>query len=293
MHGSGAMDGLERREPRLLEVANELRIWLGSIVAISVLSATAWAFMATPIYRAEAVLLPVTQEGDMNILASMASQIGALGSLAGLDVGGSMEKERAMATLRSRALSEKFILDKHLLPRIFAEDWDSESQKWTVDPDDVPTLWRAQKVFDEDIRFIEENRRTGMVTVAIEWDDPVEAAVWTNELVQLVNRTIRLKAIEESEKSLAYLNKELESTPAVEIRQAIFKLAENQARRVMLANVRDDFAFQVIDPATPPDPDDYVRPQRLVLILAGLLAGLAAALTVVIVVSSLRRGIRA
>ena len=111
-------------------------------------------------------------------------------------------------------------------------------------------------------------------------------------MVELVNRTVRLKAIEESEKSLAYLNKELESTQAVEIRQAIFKLSENQARRVMLADVCNDYAFQVIDPATPPDPDDYVRPQRLVLIIAGLLAGPAAALAVLIVVASLRRGIR-
>jgi uncharacterized protein involved in exopolysaccharide biosynthesis len=263
------------------------------VVAICVLAATTFAFLTKPIYRAEVVLLPVTQEGDMNILASMASQFGALGSLAGLDTGGGMEKERALAMLHSRALSEKFILDKQLLPRIFADDWDPKLQKWKVGPEDVPTLWDAQKAFDEDIRFIEENRRTGMVTVAIEWEDPVEAAGLANDLVRLVNHTVRLKAIEEAEKSLAYLNKELEETQAVEIRQAIFKLSESQARKVMLANVRDDYAFQVIDPATPPDSDDYVRPQRLVLILAGLLAGLAAALAVTIVVTALRHGSRA
>ena len=48
-----------------------------------------------------------------------------------------------------------------------------EAQKWKVHPDDVPTLWDAQKAFDEDIRIIEENRRTGMVTVAIEGKNPL------------------------------------------------------------------------------------------------------------------------
>ena len=64
---------------------------------------------------------------DINILASMASQFGALGNLAGLDMGGGMEKERAMAMLRSRALSEKFIKENQLLPRIFADHWDARS----------------------------------------------------------------------------------------------------------------------------------------------------------------------
>lgn len=276
----------------LLTVVRELQAWLIAIVIVCTAVAIAVAFLMRPVYRAEAVLLPVTQEGDLNMLASMATQLGALGSLAGIDVGGDGLKESAIATMRSRSFSAAFIEDKQLVTLIFEDVWDAEAGKWTVDPDDVPTLWEAQKVFDEDIRSITENRRTGLVTVAVEWRDPQEAATWVNELVTRANKRIRDQVIQESEKSLAYLNKELEKTQAVELRQAIFKLAENQTRKIMIANVRDDYAFQVIDPAAPPDEDDYVRPQRVVLILAGLLAGLALALAVVLVTASLRRSAR-
>jgi uncharacterized protein involved in exopolysaccharide biosynthesis len=285
-------ENLEGNDPSLLEIAREKRAWLGAVVLACVAAATAFAFLSKPVYRAETVLLPVTQDGDMSLLASMASQFGALGSLAGIDVGGDSEKEKALATMRSRALTDAFIEGHGLLPRIFEDDWDAAAGKWDLDADEVPTKWEAQKKFDEDIRFIVENRRTGLVTVAIEWHDPNEAAEWANDLVALVNRTIRERVIAESKKSLSYLNKELESTDAVEVRQAIFKLAEAQARKIMLANVRDDYAFQVIDPATPPDRDDFVRPQRAVLILAGLLGGLAVALSVVLVIASMRRSRR-
>jgi uncharacterized protein involved in exopolysaccharide biosynthesis len=286
------VDNLEGSDPSLLGIAREKRAWLIAIVLACVAAAAAFAFLSKPVYRAETVLLPVTQDGDMSLLASMASQFGALGSLAGIDVGGDSEKEKALATMRSRALTDSFIESHGLLSRIFEDDWDAAANKWNLDADEVPTRWEAQKVFDEDIRFIVENRRTGLVTVAIEWRDPDEAAKWANELVALVNRTIRERVIAESKKSLTYLNKELESTDAVEVRQAIFKLAEAQARKIMLANVRDDYAFQVIDPAMPPDRDDFVRPQRAVLILAGLLGGLAVALSVVLVIASLRRSRR-
>ena len=287
------LQNADSNDPGLLEIVREKRAWLAAIVFACVAVAVAFAFLSKPVYRAETVLLPVTQDGDMSLLASMASQFGALGSLAGIDVGGDSEKEKALATMRSRALTNAFIESHGLLPRIFEDDWDATSAKWDLDPDEVPTMWEAQKEFDENIRFIVENRRTGLVTLAIEWRDPDEAAKWANDLVGLVNRTIRERVIAESKKSLVYLNKELESTHAVEVRQAIFKLAESQARKIMLANVRSDYAFQVIDPATPPDLDDFVRPQRAILILAGLLGGIAVALSVVLVIGSMRRSARA
>jgi len=278
-----------RKRGELLALALELRAWLIAIVVACTGAATAVAFLMRPVYRAETVILPVTQEGDMGLLASMASQLGALGSIAGIELGGDSLKESAIATIRSRTFTTEFIAEKGLLVRIFEDDWEPDSGRWDLSADDVPTLWEAQKVFDEDIRDVGENRRTGLVTLAIEWRDPQEAADWANELVARVNQRIREDVIKESERSLAFLNKELETTQTVELREAIFKLAENQTRRIMIANTREDYAFKVIDRATPPDEDDYVRPQRVVLIFAGLLAGLALALTLLLVTGSLRR----
>ena len=67
---------------------------------------------------------------------------------------------------------------------------------------------------------------------------------------------------------------ELEKTSVVGTRNAIYSLMETQIQNIMLANVRKEFAFKVIDPAVVLDDDDFFRPDRLVLAILGLAAGL-------------------
>jgi hypothetical protein len=171
--------------------------------------------------------------------------------------------------------TEEFIVERNLLPRLYEDDWDAGAGEWTVDEDDVPTLWEAGTDFDEDVRTIVENRRNGLVTVRIEWTDPDEAADWANDLVHRVNGRMRKQAVDDAQKSLDYLHRELDRTSTIEIREAIFRLIENQTRKIMIANVREDYAFKSIDPAKPPDEDDFIWPQRLLIVVGG---GLLAAL---------------
>ena len=83
----------------------------------------------------------------------------------------------------------------------------------------------------------------------------------------------RARAIAEAEKSMSYLQSELDKTSIVGIRQGINGLIEDQINQIMLANVRDEFAFRVIDSAIPPSEDDYVRPIRWLYMLAGFILG--------------------
>jgi uncharacterized protein involved in exopolysaccharide biosynthesis len=109
--------------------------------------------------------------------------------------------------------------------------------------------------------------------LTITWRDPVVAAQWANELAARVNREMRQRAIREASTSLAYLQKELQKTDVMELREPIYKLMENRINTIMLANVRDQYAFRIIDPATPPDRDRYSRPMRKLFALAGAAFG--------------------
>ena len=101
---------------------------------------------------------------------------------------------------------------------------------------------------------------------------------------------MRDKAIEEARKSLTYLQKELTKTNIVELQGSIYRLMENQVHRIMLASVREEFGFKVIDPARIPDIDKYVRPNEVLYILVGLAGGLGFGLfTVTLFHSSKRR----
>jgi uncharacterized protein involved in exopolysaccharide biosynthesis len=91
--------------------------------------------------------------------------------------------------------------------------------------------------------------------------------------VAKANARLRAEAIREAEQNLRYLTRESERTESVEVRRSIYSLIEAQVNSAMLANVRPDYAFKVIDPAHPPDPKNKVAPQRALLAIAGGLLG--------------------
>lgn len=242
------------------------------ITGVATATALAIALLLTPIFRAEVLLAPAAQD-KAGGLGALAGQFGDLAALAGISLGGGDTTQEAIATLKSRALTEAFIKEKNLLPVLFADEWDAEKKKWkTNDSEDIPTLWKAYEVFDEDIRSVAADKKTGLVTLAIEWEDPAVAAEWANELVKRVNLQRQKEAIEEAERSIAYLQKQLARTGSVEVQQSIYRLVEAQTKSIMVAQSREDFAFKVIDPAVPPE--EKVKPKRALLVAVGIFGGL-------------------
>ncbi|MCP3873884.1 MAG: hypothetical protein GY699_12090 [Desulfobacteraceae bacterium] len=249
--------------------------WL--IMSITVLCtgiAVTAALLMTPIYRSEVLMAPVTDEQSSR-LSSMAGQFGGLAALAGINIGGdSGSKDEAIALLKSRALTEQFIKDEKLLTVLFYKDWDAENKKWDVkNKDDIPTMGDAYRKFNEDIRIVSVDRKTGLVTLAIEWTDPKLAANWAAELVTRVNSQMRDRAITDAKKSLQYLNKELNKTSAVEMVEAIYSLIEGQIKTIMFANVRDEYSFKLIDPPVVADLDDEIWPKKKLMVAIGCLVG--------------------
>jgi len=231
-----------------------------SLVLIACLCmATAYALIATPIYRAQIVFTPVEQ-GEQDKMASIAAQFGGLASMAGVSVGGGGGKSStALAVLKSRNFTTEFISEEKLLPILFD------------DSKDTPTLWKAFELFDKDVRNVSEDKKNALVTMSIEWKDPALAAKWANELVKRLNRFQREAAIAEADKNIAFLKKELEKTSLVDMRQAIYRLIEAQTKSAMIANVRDEFAFKIIDPAVPPE--KKIKPKRAMIVMLGFIGG--------------------
>jgi LPS O-antigen subunit length determinant protein (WzzB/FepE family) len=67
---------------------------------------------------------------------------------------------------------------------------------------------------------------------------------------------------------------------------------EAQINQRMLANVTQEYAFRTVDRAMPPDPDDVVRPNKVVLAALGPTAGFIFGVIAVLVFNMLtaRRG---
>jgi hypothetical protein len=271
------------------DVLHHNRILVIGIVIAFTAAALAASFLTRPIYRAVVVLIPADTGDSPARFGAMLGDLGGLATLAGLDLGGADITVEALATLRSRQFTEAFVEQNNLLPVLFADDRNTATNSWKVAGADVPTLWDAYRLFDRKVRRAVEDKKTGLVTVEIDWTDRVAAANWANKLVERLNDVMRTRTIREAEASIAYLQQELTKTDIVALQQAIYRQIEAHVKRRTVAAVRPEFAFRVLDPAAPPDPDDFIRPKRALYLVAGPVAGLLFAVFLVLAIDFLRR----
>ena len=265
--------------------------WLiGSVVLVTAAFIVA-SHVLTPIYRANTVLIPAKSDSgpDTNGGGSgLAGGIGGVASLVGINIGQNDEiTEEAMGVLKSREFIKKFIEDRHLMPVLYASKWDAATGRWKSDVRNPPTIAKGVRYFQKRIMQIVPEKKTSLITIDIDWKDRFAAADWANELVQRLNLRMRQREMARADLSIAYLEKQFDSATEVATRQAIAHLIEVQVKQRMMANVTDEFAFRVIDHATPPDADDRYFPNRLIFAIAGVVLGLLIGLVAVFTVDKL------
>lgn len=258
------------------------RVIVGLTLVCALLAAAA-ALLMTPEYRAQVLLVPVSDPDDRQHSALLPlDELGGLAALAGFNMDRKDKKKEAIATLRSRRFTGQFIEDHGLARVLFADDWDQEHERWKADSvEDIPSAEDLFERFDKDVRKVDEHARRGLVTVSIEWKDPQLAAEWANELVADVNATLRRQAVEESNQAVAYLQDQLKRTSVVELQQVLHRLIESEMKKIILANINKEYAFKVIDPAVPAD--EPFKPHVLLMVVLGTLAGLVLGVGVALV----------
>jgi uncharacterized protein involved in exopolysaccharide biosynthesis len=230
----------------------------------------------TPKYEAKVVATFAEEGKSSGGLSALAGQFGGLAEMAGVNLGGGGgNKEAMIAYLKSRIFIEGFIKENNLMPILYAKQWDAANKKWlNDDPDDLPTAWKAYKLFSEKIVDVQMDKKTSLITLTITWKNREQAVAWANGLIARANANLREKTIAETQLSQTYLEKELQKTSLVEVQNTIYRVLESQIKTMMMANTQEQFAFKVIDPAALMDENAFVKPKRPMIIALGGIAGL-------------------
>jgi uncharacterized protein involved in exopolysaccharide biosynthesis len=268
------------------------RPWLvAAIVAGCAVLGYGVSFLFTPQYRATAVVIPQTDsdmDRAMGSVTTLTGELGGLAALAGLDSMGSQKKNEAIEVLRARATTAQLINQDGLMPILYENLWDKTRNNWREGVR-VPSLPEAVDRFAKKVRVITEDRRTGLVTLDITWRDPQLASKWATDMIALVNARMRESAEAEADRTLQYLDGEISHTQAMEMQTVLYRLVATQLRKKLLAEVRDDYAFKVIDPATVPDYRRPDFPNRWLFTGLGAVLGLIAALLVAMILAERER----
>lgn len=237
---------------RLWRIIWQSRGLIATVTALTAILALAYAFIAKEWYTAEALLIPAAPESSQGGLSQLGGLAGLASSLAGISLG-SADSTEPLAVLKSRGFTRDFIEKHDLLTVLFADKWDATKRAWKS-PNQAkwPDIHDAVKYFDETVRRIKEDKKSGLVTVTIEWTDPKIAAEWANLLVKDLNDRMRQRSLTEAETNLDYLKRELSSANVVTLQQSIGRLLETELQKVMLARGKEEFAFRVVDSAAAP-----------------------------------------
>jgi uncharacterized protein involved in exopolysaccharide biosynthesis len=244
------------------------------IITVTLLAAifAAGASILMPnIYRAEVLIVPVND--DTSKSSSTLTQLGGLASLAGISISSSSSVEENLAVLQSRTFLWTFIQENSLMPILFEDAWDTARKTWKKsDIKGQPSLWDAFRLLTKGaVLSVEKDKKSDLITVAIEWKDADLAAKWANDLVARLNEFLRQQAIHRSQQNLQYLYEALGKTQVQEVRQSLFELISQEQKKTMLASTQKEFAFKVIDAAS--EPDKKVKPKRALMVVLAAVSG--------------------
>lgn len=281
------MQLIEQNKQGLFPILWEQKWVIIVVTMMFAISAVFIAFSLPNKYRAEVILAPATDDagGGAGGLASLASQMGGLANLAGISLSGGDNNKvgQALALLKSRTFLQHFIQKRQLLPDLLAlESWDLEtnqyqynaavydknSETWVRTPPKnkavIPTPWEGYAILLNMLE-INDSATDGTLTLSIDSLSPQLSKRWLEWLVEDLNQTIAAKELNEARKSIVFLKKQIESTKVQELQSIFYRLIEEQTKKVLLGEVRDEYVFTVL--AEPVLPEDRSFPSRALVVL--------------------------
>lgn len=267
-------------------------IWAGKwlilvITTIFSVAAVLYALQLPDVYKSEVTLAPAEDSG-----LKVPGQLGGLAALAGVNLGGMGGGDKtslALEILKSRDFIGRFIEENDLYIQIMAaKGWDRTENKLIIDSkiynsDTQQWIRNVNKPFQpkpsnletiesfNNLYSISPDKTSGMIKLSVEHFSPYIAKEWTDNIVKSINEEMRRRELVEAENSINYLNKQIELTNLADVRTMLFSLIEEQTKKLMLANVREEYIFKTVDPAVVSE--SKWRPSRAIIcLIAGALS---------------------
>lgn len=261
-----------------------LIIFLTTIAAIiSVL----YSLSLPNIYRSQALLAPADSQSQ-----GMSSSLGGLSSIAGIagisiPGTGDAKKTEAIAILNSHQFLEEFINSHNLVVPIMAsKGWDKESNKlifneklydaqknqWLVEDgkDLKPSIQETVKKFRLMVSS-SVDKKNGYLLIFADTYSPYISKQWVELLIVDINKYIMEADVERAEKSLEYLNSQINQTAIPELKQVVAQLIKKEQQTIMLSQSSPEYIFKVID--RPIVPELKLSPKRAIICIVGTITG--------------------
>lgn len=256
-----------------------------------VLLTALWTLTISNTYLSETTLSP-TEEASGGGLSNLSGQLGGLASLAGISLGGESTDQVTVALeiIKSRQFIANFVSKYNIKKDLMASsEYDADNNLLVIDPDlydEQSQTWTRPsingrppeptnlEVYENFLQrlTVERDPNTGLIKLALEFYSPHLAQEWLTLLVNQLNSDMRRREIQSAKENIEYLEAKVQQIGDIEMKTVFYQLIQEQTKQLMLAEVRTDFVFTIIDP--PYTPELKHAPRRaLICIAAAFLSG--------------------
>ena len=245
----------------VLVLVENLRLLILGPILVGVL-AFAYGSMQTPVYTARTTLIPPAASSGGGG-ASVLAQLGGLGALAGLSMGGGggLAASKVLVYLESDVLRDKLIERFDLVKR------------WNLNEPHI-----ARQRLQGAITAV-NNPKQGLFVIEVTLDDPLFAAELANAVVQELQGLFASIQVQEAKARKVYLEEQLEEasrkpyrTP--EIRDAIIQGMVRQLEQARLEEGSVGPKLEQVDVAEPPKFKSGPKRGLMAVIASSAAAGL-------------------
>ena len=248
-------------------------LWKGKFIIICATSLMSiygviYSLNLPNIFESKAILV---QSNESSNMSSSLRQLSGIGKIAGINIPGSNDTEdsngkKALQKLISLSFFKNSVLPNIFLPDLMAfKDWDYKTntlnyQESIYDYDSsnwirsysypykqIPSPQESFEVFMDHFALSKDSK-TGFVTITIRHQSPYIAKKWVEVLISQVNSFYRKKDRLASEKSVAYLNKQIALTSLSEVKEVISQLLQKETQKLALIEANEYYVFDYIDP---------------------------------------------
>ena len=304
----------------LWQVVWKRRKFIAYFVSAVVVLTVIVSLLMTNIYESKATIMTVESKsasGGSGMAAAMAAMGGGLAGMIGTPESASAAEISTL--LKSNILRSKIIKEYNLLPILFSDQWDEEKKTWkkegfslnplvyvlklikAVKPADKKAVKKEPGVPDvydglrelEDIVNIQEVKAKGLVSkentiiISAQFDDPEIAANLVNYFIAALNDHMSKEAKRVAALNKKYLEEQLPLNSDPLIKQKIYAMIAQQVETAMMAEVKENFSFKVIDP--PMVPDKKIKPKRAQMVVLSFVVALFLAVFIVFALEYLEK----
>jgi uncharacterized protein involved in exopolysaccharide biosynthesis len=234
-----------------LRVIWKNRIWIVLIVAAVVAATVVASLRMTPIYEARAVISPATaRPNDPTGVSAFALQLG-------IATPASSNMSEIANLLRSNILREKILIKYNLFPVLFSgklTKWKSEDEK----------MWAGIRFLEAAIN-VNSVQKDNTIQITADFKDPKVAKDLVNYTLAELIEYMSSEAKRVAETNKKYLESQLDKTADPFIKTKLYSLVAQQIETSMMAEVKENFAFKIIDP--PRVPDQKIKPRKRQMVI--------------------------